>query len=116
MAHVLVVDDDEYIREMSRAFIEILGHTAVTACNGKEAETALGAAKFDIVLTDLELPGISGWQIAQMVKGLSKKTRVGLISGHEVGLSDKALRDKGIDFVLGKPFSMAGLEEILSGV
>lgn len=114
MANVLVVDDDEYIREMSRAFIEILGHSAVTAGNGKEAETALQTGKFDVVLTDLDLPGMSGWEVAKMVKAASKSAKVGLISGHDTGLSKQALLDKGVDFVLGKPFSMSGLEDILS--
>ncbi len=114
MANVLVVDDDEYIREMSRAFIEILGHNAVTASNGNEAENALKTGTFDVVLTDLDLPGMSGWEIAKMVKASSQKARVGLISGHDTGLSTQALKDKGVDFVLGKPFSMAGLEDILS--
>lgn len=114
MANVLVVDDDEYIREMSRAFIEILGHSAVTVSNGKEAETALKTETFDVVLTDLELPGMSGWDIAKMVKASPQKARVGLISGHDTGLSKQALQDKGVDFVLGKPFSMSGLEDILS--
>jgi CheY-like chemotaxis protein len=114
MANVLVIDDDEYIREMSRAFIEILGHTAVTASNGKEAEAALQTGKFDVVLTDLDLPGMSGWEIAKMVKAAAPTARVGLISGHDTGLSKQALATKGVDFVLGKPFSMSGLEDILS--
>lgn len=114
MATILIVDDDEYIREMSIAFVEILGHSAVAVANGHEAQNALETGTFDMVLTDLQLPDVAGWEIARMVKAKSEKIRVGLISGHETGLSAKDLQAKGVDFVLGKPFSMSGLEDALN--
>ena len=81
-----------------------VGHEVATASNGSKGMEIFKENSFDMVFTDLGMPGMSGWQVAEEIKKISKKTPVALITGWEVKLNDSELKKSGVDLVINKPF------------
>jgi GAF domain-containing protein/ActR/RegA family two-component response regulator len=104
--HCLVVDDEEAVREMLGDLLVIGGHTVVLASTGEEAIERLRSERFDVVLTDLGMPKVSGWEVARACKALSPKVPVVLVTGWGVELSQEELEANGVDAVLSKPLNV----------
>ena len=113
MARVLIVEDEAGVRKLSKRLIEMLGYTVDDVSSGEKAIMKIRRRRYDVVLTDLGLPGMDGWNVAQMVKRLSPKTAVGLVSGWNVLPSSSKLEEYGVDFVLSKPFDLDKAEQYL---
>ncbi len=112
-AKVLVVEDNDLNREMFARYLTEMGHNAVLAANGKEMLPILERERFDLVITDLSMPGISGWQVAEQVKKRSPSIPVILVSGWAIQQDDARLRESGIDFILQKPCTLSDFEEMV---
>ncbi len=82
-------------------------------CSGSEAIELFRHKKFDMVFTDLGMPGISGWKVAEEIKKMDKNTPVILVTGWEIMHRQAEIEKSGIDIVINKPFRM---EQILQGV
>jgi CheY-like chemotaxis protein len=109
----LVVDDEPPVRAVIGDILESAGHTAVTLGDGGEAIARFAAERFDLVVTDLAMPRVSGWQVARAVKQTAPQVPVFLVSGFGVELSPEERRAHGVDLVLVKPLQ---IQEILDAV
>ena len=109
----LVVDDEQPVLEVLGDVLAAGGHSAVLVADGAEAIRRFKAEPFDIVFTDLAMPGVNGWQVARAVKDQAPSVPVLLVTGWAVELSPDELRGKGVDAVLSKPVK---LEDILAAV
>jgi len=112
-AKVLVVEDNDLNREMFGRYLTELGHNPVLAADGKEMLPILERESFDLVITDLSMPGISGWQVAEQVKKRSPNMPVILVSGWAIQQDDARLRESGIDFILQKPCTLSDFQEMV---
>ncbi|MBI3078748.1 MAG: response regulator [Deltaproteobacteria bacterium] len=108
-AKILIIDDEPEVRAVLRDFLEAQGHTAVEAADGPAGVARFEAERFDLVLTDLSMPGMSGWEVAATLKS-RVQLPVGLITGWSDQLDPAKLAAKQVDFVLTKPFQ---LDEVL---
>jgi DNA-binding response OmpR family regulator len=101
---VLLVEDEEGARDALAKILKTYRHEVTSVDTGedaiKEFETVGG---FDIVLTDLTLPGISGWDVAKSVKKASPDTPVIVLSGWDVRKDDAKIAECGVSMVLSKP-------------
>ena len=70
----------------------------------------------DLVITDLDLAGTSGWDLVRTVGLLYPETVIGLMTGWPLDSSEEELRVRGIDFILNKPFSLNALHRALEKV
>jgi two-component system nitrogen regulation response regulator NtrX len=103
---VLVVDDEEGIRETLSGIFEDEGYSIVTANSGEEALDLLKEHSPDLVLLDIWLPGIDGIQTLEDIKALRPDLPVIMISGHgNIEIAVKATRSGAYDF-LEKPLSL----------
>src|SRR4030042_4140688 len=103
---VLVVDDEEGIRESLSGIFEDEGCIIVTATSGEEALDLLKEQNPDLVLLDIWLPGIDGIKTLENIKALKPDIPVIMISGHgNIELAVKATRFGAYDF-LEKPLSL----------
>jgi signal transduction histidine kinase/CheY-like chemotaxis protein len=109
----LVVDDEPPVRAVLGDILESAGHTAVTLGDGAEAIARFQAEPFDLVVTDLAMPRVSGWQVARAVKQTAPQVPVFLVTGFGVELSAEERRAHGVDIVLVKPLQ---IQEILDAV
>jgi len=60
------------------------------------------------------MPGLSGWDVAKRVKEINQKTPVALITGYTILFEVEDLKEKGVDFVLHKPFHVAEVQQLVA--
>ncbi len=77
---VLAVDDTEFFRELVRGYLETEGYEVVTAADGAEAIRELDAGKFDWVVSDIEMPVMDGWTLAQTIRQRPEGSRLPLLA------------------------------------
>jgi DNA-binding response OmpR family regulator len=81
-ANILVVDDEQNIRLTLGALLRRAGHTVTTASSGEEAVSLFNAETFDLMLVDLQMPGINGIQVVEALRGRGLDTEVIVLTGH----------------------------------
>jgi two-component system response regulator PilR (NtrC family) len=110
MAEILVVDDDDIIRD---TLCELLSaeHACQTADTAEQALTKLQAQSFDVVLTDISMPGLSGMELLNRVIQLYPGTPVIMISGLSDQEQAQSLMSLGAFDYLLKPFRLEVVEE-----
>ena len=103
LGRVLVVDDDKNICELLRLYLEKEGYGVIRAHDGEEAVVKFNALKPDIILLDIMLPGLDGWQVCREIR---KKSNVPIIMiTAKVETFDKVLGlELGADDYIVKPF------------
>jgi CheY-like chemotaxis protein len=113
-ATLLVIEDEAAVREVLVDLLKRQGH-AVEACESGEAGLArLAARPFDLILVDLAMPGLSGWDVARRIPPGPDRPAVILITGWGDQIDPAAVRDRGIDHVVTKPFDIAELNQVLA--
>lgn len=115
-ARVLVVDDDVDVCEALGQMLSGMGYEVRSAYGGREALHLAQQEHFDLVLTDLGMPDLSGREVAAKLRGLDSDTRVVLITGWGLQLDPQKLAQEGIDAVLAKPFGKEELQRVTAGV
>ncbi|HEX7315113.1 MAG TPA: ATP-binding protein [Pyrinomonadaceae bacterium] len=110
---VLVVDDEEHVRETLAEMVEVFGHSVIRADGGRAALAALSENEFDIVFTDLSMPEMDGWEVARAVRRRSPRTRIAVVTGYGRDAA-RTQGDAPADTVIGKPFDFAQVEEVLT--
>ena len=112
MGKILVVDDDQNICELLRLYIEKEGYSVVIANEGNQAVAMAESENPDLILLDIMLPGLDGWQVCREVRKKSQCPIIMLTAKGEV--FDKVLGlELGADDYVVKPFS---LEELAARV
>ncbi len=115
---ILAIDDQEIIRDLLVNMFGSAGHEVTTAERGEEGIAKFKIQRFDLVVTDLSMPDLSGWEVAREVKKLRPDMPVVLITGWGQNLDEEKLKESGVDRVVTKPFRieqlMKTVEELLS--
>ena len=114
MAEILVVEDNSAVRMAYRLLLKAAGHGVTEAADGDEAIAKLGVGTFDLVITDLWMPGTDGFQVIAEAKRRSPQTPVLAVTGGAVGGAssrDPARRatEAGADAVIEKPMLGEGM-------
>ncbi len=112
-ASVLVVDDDQDNREMLAEYLTLVGCTVATASSGVEALVVAEAMRPQVMLMDLALPGIDGWEATRRVKAhpLLKQTVVIAVTAHSLPKHREEALHAGCDAVVLKPYNLGALAE-----
>jgi len=101
--HILVVDDDDRIRELVKQYLNENGFTVSTGNSAEEAKIRLGYFKFDLIVLDVMMPGQNGFELTKEIKKNSNVPIILLTAKGEVENRIKGL-EIGADDYLGKPF------------
>ena len=110
---ILIVDDEPDMRSGLRQILRRRGYTAESAGDVREAMELFRAEPFDVVLTDLMLPGGSGIEVLEQIKAEWSETLVILFTGYAtVETAVEAIRKGAFDYI-PKPFSPQQLEVVL---
>jgi DNA-binding response OmpR family regulator len=81
-AHILVVDDEQNIRLTLSALLSRAGHVVTVAASGEEAVTLFERQHYDLMLVDLQMPGINGIQVVEALRTRNLDTVVIVLTGH----------------------------------
>jgi CheY-like chemotaxis protein len=112
---ILVVDDEAHILHVVSLKLQNAGYNVMTARDGEEALEILGATPVDLVITDYQMPGITGLELARRVHKEPGKRELPmlLLTAHGLSLEQVEMSRAGIAACLSKPFSP---REVLSKV
>ena len=113
---ILIVDDNPNMSSLLSEMLEVFDFESSRAGDGNEALDKLEGGKFEMVITDMRMPNMSGLELIKQVKTKYPKMPVVLISGYSVAdVSDDPDACKPDGF-LSKPFMMSDIEELLNSL
>jgi len=115
-ARVLVIDDEPEIRGVLRDMLSSFGHTVVEAASGEEALACCDSAGMDVILTDLSMAGMSGWDVAAECRRRFPRVPLGFVTGWGDRLDPEETQRFGVRFVLSKPFTPVDLQSHVASV
>ncbi len=118
MATILVVDDDQIIRDLSKELLNLLGYEVCTAQGGDVALKIVSTKNknIDLVILDISLPDINGLELFPKLLAKRPNLKILLSSGNFIENSDKLLKKKGIVGILQKPYEFNVLKSTLEKV
>ena len=104
-----MVDDDENLCDILEKLLSRKGHNVKTVDNGADAINIIKAEYFDLVLSDLGMPDVNGYEVARAINKLEKRPKVGIITGWKIDLKQFDEKDTKVDFIIKKPFKHSEL-------
>ncbi|MBD3297359.1 MAG: response regulator, partial [candidate division Zixibacteria bacterium] len=111
--NLLVVDDDHIILDVVSEALEDAGHRVDSFSHGSDAIDAIEKNEYNVVVTDLGMPDVTGWEVARAAKMHQPQIPVVVISGWGAQFNDDQLGDSGVDAMLAKPFHLQLLRETI---
>ena len=108
-----VAEDDDLVRELLVHILTDGGYEVSAACNGLEALSIIAEKTPDLVLSDLGMPELDGWGLAEAMKRDHPTVPLGFITGWGATLDPEEVQQAGASLVLAKPFRY---EEVLKQV
>jgi two-component system, cell cycle response regulator DivK len=102
---ILVVDDYQDAREMYAEYLQFSGFRVAEARNGNEAVAQARSLKPDLILMDLSLPGMDGWEATRVLKADDETRRIPIVAltGHALAGASEGARKAGCDSFVTKP-------------
>lgn len=109
--HILVVDDDPSVRLILSKMLQVIGCKVTTAEDGIRGLDRFLHDSYDLVITDMEMPGMDGWSLAQRIKDHSPDTQIMMITGNpEIKFKDRVGL---LDALVFKPFLFEDIRKTL---
>ncbi|MFH1083800.1 MAG: response regulator, partial [Pseudomonadota bacterium] len=113
MDKILIIDDEKPTLAMFRLFLGAYGYEVFTAENGEEGLEVFERERPPIVVTDIKMPGMDGFEVLRRIKEIEPSTEVIIITGHgDMDLAVKALDFNATDFI-NKPIQRSSLDAAL---
>ena len=113
---ILLVDDDERVLRAIEAMLQAEGHSVTKCLGGKQGISLLGEGAYDLIITDLGMPEVNGWEVAAKARQIAPATPVILLTGWGAEISAERLEKLGIDGIMQKPCRLADLRQIIDQV
>jgi len=113
-ARILVIDDEPPIVQLLRDALSLQGHDVVTALSGEEGVRKATTGEFDLVLTDLGMPDMSGWEVVRHIRPSHPDLPIVLVTGWGATISEAEVASAGVAALVHKPFEMQPLFSVIS--
>jgi CheY-like chemotaxis protein len=116
VARVMAVDDDHVIRGLLEVNLEMEGHEVVTAVDGQDALDKIRADAPDLILLDVMMPNVNGWQVAESIKAddATKHIPIVFLSARAMEADIRKGTDLGVESYVTKPFDPIDLMHLVS--
>ena len=111
---ILVIDDEREVGDVLQDALTRDGHQVVYCTDGESGIACVEKEAFDLVITDLGMPGISGWEVARIVKQVRPGTPVAMVTGWGDRIDPVDAEGRGVDYVVAKPFKRDGIREMVA--
>jgi signal transduction histidine kinase/ActR/RegA family two-component response regulator len=115
-SRILVVDDEQSVRDLLSEILELEGYEVTLAENGHEALRFFGEGNFKAVFTDVGMPGMSGWELARAIRERDEDIPMAVITGWGEAVSSSEQETAKINWVVTKPFSIDRISEIATEI
>jgi YesN/AraC family two-component response regulator len=112
-ARVLIVDDESYIRDLIRDTLRTRQYQTGTAANGVEALDILSRGNYDILVTDVVMPGMNGLELVKQVRHQHPRIRIIVLTGFPRSADIGDFLAEGVDDFLSKPFRANDLVTVI---
>ncbi len=110
---VLVIDDQPIVTDLLESVLERMDYKCKVAACGKDGLEMFEKDGFDLVITDLGMPDISGWEVSKIIKQKKPHVPVVIITGWGVDPDPNKMKDSKVDCIINKPFQVDQLEKII---
>ena len=110
---VLVVEDHPTVREVLRTLLGIEDYEVAVAPNGESGLALADILQPDVVILDVTMPGLNGFEVCRAIKARSAETRIVMVTARTSDEDEQAGRDAGADAYLRKPFSPLDILEVV---
>jgi CheY-like chemotaxis protein len=111
---ILVVDDEEPVRETLAEMLVAVHHRVELAGSGQEAVEKMRSGDFDFVFTDLAMPEMDGWETARLIRKDWPSVRIVLVTGYGPTTTPPPGEEHLVDAIIGKPFDFAQVGSTIS--
>ncbi len=115
-ANILWVDDELTIRKYARSLVQKLNHNIDIAENGKDALKLLTANTYDLLITDIGMPVMNGWELLKKLKNRDSNMYIAILTGWGDNITEEMRNKYHVDYVIGKPMQAQQLISILSQI
>jgi len=113
-ANILIIDDEPRIGAVLSEILSLQGHQTSVFDNGKDGIDALKNGGYEILITDLGMPDLSGWEVINIAKQIAPGVIAGVITGWDI--SEAEVKRKGVDFLITKPFESNQVVQTVANV
>jgi DNA-binding NtrC family response regulator len=113
---ILVVDDQESMRTLLQDMLEVIGYEVTLAGGGEQALSLVESREFDLVLSDLNMPGMDGSALLRAVKAALPNLPVVIITGYGTFHTEKRVMKEGADGYISKPCTLSKIEKTISSI
>lgn len=113
---ILVVDDEKNMCALLDDFLSDEGHKIKLVDNGADAIRLLKCEEYDLVLSDLVMADVTGYDVIKVVNKLKKKPKIGILTGLREKLESLEKKGLKVDFILNKPFDLSELPAYINNV
>jgi len=110
---ILAVDDERGIRQLVSEFVKALGSDCETAPDGPEGLRAFRSSQFDLVITDRDMPGMTGDELALAIRSDSPETPIIMLTGLGMEMRSRGEHPECVDLVVSKPITLKRLKRTL---
>ena len=108
-SRVLVIEDEPPLRKALRISLSFTGFEVEEACTGEEALGLVMQHPFDLVLLDINMPGLNGFEACQRIRSLAPRTRIVMLTVRDAEDDKVRALDSGADDYITKPFRLPEL-------
>jgi CheY-like chemotaxis protein len=110
---ILLVDDETAVRGLIKCYLENQGYIVAQANNGAEALSLFARSRFDLVVTDYDLPFMTGKELVTRIKAVNPNQSIVLMRGK---CPEAAATGKAVDAVLCKPFELNEVGQTIQSI
>ncbi len=105
--NILVVDDNEEVGNILNIYLSWFGYNVKVVDNGADAMGLIMNEDFNLVLTDLIMPNVTGFDVIRSINGLDKRPIIGLVTGSSEKFKTEDGDGLNVDFIIKKPFNFS---------
>jgi len=115
--HILVVEDNQDNYELVRTILDLAGYDSFQAINGRDGVDAARKQKPDLILMDMALPEMDGWDATLRIREDPETSHIPMVAltVHTLPVERKRALDAGVDAYISKPFDAAQFIQVIEG-
>jgi PAS domain S-box-containing protein len=113
---ILVIDDEEFVRETLAEILAAQTHDVQTVDSGRAALDKIASQHFDLVFTDLAMPEMDGWETASAIRQAQPNVSVVLVTGYGASVEAPSGEKNLVDAIIGKPFAFDQVTAVVAKV